>query len=720
MIKIIIPERQSIYETLDASAKPLRLPKLLVHFALEDEDQKSAFSRRLAAMERDGEIRRDHGGAYATRCRPTFMDGRIERAGGDLILRRDDDGAKVALPARLARRLFAGDRVRLRVIAAAACAAKPVAVEVLERRHELVGLFSRRGRCVVPLRECGLGSIPVTSADGLQPSDGAAVIVRLQPPQPPATRLTGTLVEVLGHRDGGAIEDGAVEIEMAIRTFDLAHAWPREALQESEAIRRKPSPLDDAGREDLRALPFVTIDGSDSKDFDDAVCCEEAAGATTLWVAIADVASYVAAGGALDREAAARGNSVYFPGRVVPMLPPLLADDLCSLRARAERAALVCRMRVSPAGELLEYDFCRAVIRSQARLTYGEVGAFFARGAALPAACPASVRKMLRRAHGVYRALRAARARRDALDFETCEARVHVDKHGRLKDVVPLVRSDAHRLIEEFMICANVAAAAFLKRHKRRFLYRVHQGLKDGAAADLACFLRDFGIPLRSSALADVARVLQRAAGHEQRRVITGVVLRSLARAVYTPLNTGHFGLALEAYAHFTSPIRRYPDLLVHRALHDVLGSPAGASCDDRALKRQGEHCTFTEKRADDASRDVESYFKCVFLEKRVGETFTGVVTGVTSFGLFIELENLYVEGLLHVRLLDDDYYRHDAARHRLVGERGGEYRLGDALEVVLMRVAPREREIDLAPPGENARRKFFHRLNRRRGPRPG
>ena len=714
MIRTVIPERQSIYETLDASAKPLRLPKLLVHFEIEDEDEKTAFSRRLAAMERDGEIRRDHGGAYATRRKPTFVNGRVERAGDGLTLRRDDDGAKIALPARLARRLFAGDRVRLRTIAAAR-EAKPVAVEVLERRHELVGLFSRRGRCVVPLRECGLGSIPVTRDDGLEPPDGAAVVVRLRPPEAPAARLTGTLMQVLGHQDGGA-----VEIETAIRTFGLAHEWPREALQESEALKRGPSPLADAAREDLRALPFVTIDGSDSKDFDDAVCCEQAAGATTLWVAIADVASYVRPGGALDREAAARGNSVYFPGRVVPMLPPLLADDLCSLRPREERAALVCRMRVSATGELLEYDFCKAVIRSRARLTYGEVGAFFARGAALPSACTAPVREMLRRAHEVYRALRAARARRAALDFETCEARVRLDAHGRLKDVVPLVRGDAHRLIEEFMICANVAAAAFLKRHKRRFLYRVHQGLKDGAGDDLACFLRDFGINLGTGELPDLARVLRRADGHEQRRVITGVVLRSLARAVYTPLNTGHFGLALEAYAHFTSPIRRYPDLLVHRALHDVLGSPAGAACDDHSLKRHGEHCTFTEKRADDASRDVESYFKCVFLEKRVGETFTGVVTGVTSFGLFIELENLYVEGLLHVRLLDDDYYHHDAARHRLVGERGGEYRLGDALEVVLMRVAPREREIDLAPPGENARRKFFQRLNRRRGPRPG
>ncbi len=715
MAKTVIPERQSIYETIDASAKPLRLPRLLVHFDLDGDDEKTAFSRRLAAMERDGEIRCDAGGAYATRRKPVFVVGRVERDDGGLALRRDDGGARVALPAKLARRLFADDRVRLRVIAdAGPREAKPVAVEVLERRHELVGLFSRRGRCVVPLRERGLGSVPVND-DGLAPADGAAVVVRLQPPSPTSARLTGTLVRVLERQDHGALE-----IELAIRAFDLPDEWPREALRESEAIKRKPPPLAGAGRRDLRALPFVTIDGSDSKDFDDAICCEEDAGAATLWVAIADVASYVRPGGALDREAEARGNSVYFPGRVVPMLPPLLSDDLCSLRPREERAALVCRMRVSAAGELLEHDFCTAVIRSRARLRYSEVGAFFSRAAPLPASCTAPVRKMLRRAHEIYQALRAARARRAALDFETCEARVRLDARGRLRDVVPLVRGDAHRLIEEFMICANVAAAAFLKRHDRRFLYRVHQGLKDGAGDDLACFLRDFGLDLGAGEVADVARVLAHAGGHERRRVITGVVLRSLARAVYAPLNTGHFGLALESYAHFTSPIRRYPDVLVHRALHDVLGSPAGASYDERTLKRQGEHCTFTEKRADDASRDVESYFKCVFLEKRVGETFAGVVTGVTSFGLFIELENLYVEGLLHVRLLDDDYYHHDAARHRLVGERGGEYRLGDALEVTLMRVAPREREIDLAPPGEAARRKFFHRLNRRRGVRPG
>ena len=716
MARTVIPERQSIYETIDASAKPLRLPKLLVHFALEDDDEKTAFSRRLAAMERDGEIRCDAGGAYATRRKPTFIDGRVERDAGGLALRRDDDGANVALPAKLARRLFVGDRVRLRAVAAAgAREAKPVAAEVRERRHELVGLFSRRGSCVVPLRERGLGNV-VVDDDGLKPADGAAVVVRLRPPASSSARLSGTLVRVLRRQN-----DGALEIELAIRAFDLPHEWPREVLQESEVFKRKPLPLTDAARKDLRALPFVTIDGSDSKDFDDAICCEESAAATTLWVAIADVASYVRRGGALDREAAVRGNSVYFPGYVVPMLPPLLSDDLCSLRPREERAALVCRMRVSAAGELLEYDFCAAVIRSRARLTYGEVGAFFARGAALPASCAAPVKQMLRRAYQVYQALRAARARRDALDFETCEARVNVDKHGCLRDVAPFARNDAHRLIEEFMICANVAAAAFLKRHKRRFLYRVHQGLKDGAGEDLACFLRDFGLDLGAGELPDLARVLARANGREYQRAITGVVLRSLARAVYTPVNTGHFGLALEAYAHFTSPIRRYPDLLVHRALHDVLGSPAGAAYDERVLRRLAENCTLTEKRADDASRDVEGYFKCVFLEKRVGETFTGVITGVTSFGLFVELENLYVEGLLHVRLLDDDYYRHDAVRHRLVGERGGrEYRLGDALEVALMRVAPREREIDLAPPGENARRKFFQRLNRRRGKAPG
>ena len=709
MSKVVIPERQSIYEVLDASAAPLRFQKLLRHFQLKGDDEITAFTRRLKAMARDGEIECDTGGAWAAARAPRFVTGDIVRCDGGFALRAGGDD--VELPERLSRRLFAGDRVRLRSVGPKRGEAKPVAVEVVERRHELVGLFSKRGHCIVPLRERHLGSVAVSDDDGLRPDDGDAVVVRLRPPSPQPPHLSGELVQVLGRR--GAAD---LEVDMTIRACDIPHEWPPEVLRECKAFKRRRVPQPGAGRRDLRKMPFVTIDGSDAKDFDDAVCCEKDGDATTLWVAIADVASYVKPGTAMDREAAERGNSVYFPGRVVPMLPPLLSDDLCSLRPNEDRAALVCRMRLSRDGELLDYDFCRAVIHSHARLTYGEAGGFFARGAALPPGCPAPVAAMLCTAHAAWRALRGARERRNALDFETSEARVALDEHGRLRAIAPLVRNDAHRLIEEFMICANVAAAGFLERRRLRFLYRVHQGFKKDAFESLDLFLRDLGFSAGDGDLAGMARVLAKIEGHEHRRVITGVILRSLARAVYTPVNTGHFGLALESYAHFTSPIRRYPDLLLHRAIHRALDSPDGADYDARAMRHFGENCSFTEKRADDATRDIERYYKCVSLEERVGETFAGLVTAVTSFGLFIELEGLHVEGLLHIRLLDDDYYQHDPVRHRLVGGRRGKiWRLGDVAEVTVMRVDPQERQIDLAPPGDAARRKFFERRNRRR-----
>ncbi len=713
MSRIVIPERQSIYEVLDASVAPLRFKKLLNHFDLEGDDEITAFTRRLKAMARDGEIECDNGGAWTAARKPRFVSGDIVRCNGGLAL-RGESGDDVELPERLSRRLFAGDQVRLRTVGGSKRGeAKPVAVEVTNRRHELIGLFSKRGNRIVPLRERHLGSIPVSDDGGLHPNDGDAVVVRLQPPSPRPPYLTGALIEVLGQRGGAGLE-----VDMAIRAFDIPHEWPDEVLRESKAFERRAAPAPGAGRRDLRALPFVTIDGSDAKDFDDAVCCEEGADATTLWVAIADVASYVKSGTAMDREAADRGNSVYFPGRVVPMLPSLLSDNLCSLLPNEDRAALVCRMSISPRGELLDYDFCKAVIHSHARLTYGEVGGFFARRASLPSGCPAEVAAMLRRAHATWRALHKARVRRNALNFETSEARVMLDGRGRLRAIAPLVRNDAHRLVEEFMICANVAAAGFLEQHHRQFLYRVHQGFKKDGFESLDLFLRDLGFSAGDGSLAGMARVLEKVDGHEHQRMIIGVILRSLARAVYTPVNTGHFGLALESYAHFTSPIRRYPDLLLHRAIHRVLDSPDGADYDARTMRRFGEDCSFTEKRADDATRDIERYYKCVSLEEHVGETFTGLVTAVTSFGLFIELEGLHVEGLLHIRLLDDDYYQHDPVRHRLVGSRRGKtWRLGDEAEVTVMRVAPQEREIDLALPGAAAHRKFFQRQSRRRTP---
>jgi len=522
----------------------------------------------------------------------------------------------------------------------------------------------------------------------------------------------GRISEILGdHMDPG------LEIDVAIRSHGIPWEWPEAVVDEAGRLEAEPLEEDKKKRVDLRKLPFVTIDGEDARDFDDAVYCEKRTlGGWRLWVAIADVSHYVRPGSALDDEAAHRATSVYFPEKVVPMLPEALSNGLCSLKPAVDRLAMVCEMELSRAGKLTKYTFYEAVIHSHARLTYTQVGEVLEKGSQ-PDVDKRRVPD-LQRLHALYKVLRAARDKRGAIDFETVETRIIFNEERKIESIVPVVRNDAHKLIEECMLSANVAAADFFEVNGVPMLYRVHEGPTEEKLENLRGFLGELGLDLGGGAKPTplhYQRLLSQIEDREDAHVIQTMLLRSLRQAVYQADNLGHFGLHYPAYAHFTSPIRRYPDLLVHRGIRRVIRAQKkgqgvqrvrGAKpipmasifpYDMQAIVTYGEHCSMAERRADDATRDVQAWLKCEYLQDHVGDEFNGVVSAVTSFGLFVELEDLYIEGLVHITALPGDYYNFDASHQRLLGERSGRsFQLGGRVRVQVARVDLDDKKIDL------------------------
>ncbi|MFQ5635724.1 MAG: ribonuclease R, partial [Gammaproteobacteria bacterium] len=486
--------------------------------------------------------------------------------------------------------------------------------------------------------------------------------------------------------------------------------FPPEAIAQAQRAGDRVRAADRRGREDLRTLPLITIDGADARDFDDAVYAEPAGDGWRLVVAIADVAHYVGVASPLDEEAADRGTSVYFPDRVVPMLPESLSNGLCSLNPRVDRLCIVCDMRIGANGKVTRSRFYRAVMHSVARMTYGQVDAIH-RGVRSARDKYSAILSQIDNLYGVFSALVGARRRRGALDLDLPEVRVELGTDGSIERIVPRPRNDAHRLIEECMIAANVEAGRFLSREKFACLYRVHDSPEEDRFENLRAMLQELGIKVPDQARTDARqlnRVLGEIAGRPDAAVLAVAVLRSLSQAVYQPDNIGHFGLGLGTYAHFTSPIRRYPDLLVHRAIaHRLDGGKPGAFHYDRlAMERLGRTCSMLERRAEDAARHVEARYKCAYMQDRVGEVRPGVVTGVTHFGLFVTLDELFIEGLVHVTSLGNDYYHAEHGGLRLTGERTGtSFGLGDAVTVRVLHVDTDEAKLDLALVGEGGDR---------------
>ncbi len=721
-----IASRKHILVQMEAIGEPASLEQLASHLDVTGEKQTEALRRRLTAMKRDGQIISNRRGVYCLADHMELIKGTVQgtRDGAGYFV-PDSNNGDMFLPLREMARLFDGDRVLARR-SGIGSRGRPVAtvVEILEHRYtEIVGRFFLEAEFAVLVADNKRIQheiiIPLKKSAGA--SEGQYVLARIVQYPERHRKPVAEVVEVLGD-----VSTPGIEIEVALHSFALPHIFPAAAKKETSCLSDVVNKKDRTGRFDLRKIPFVTIDGEDAKDFDDAVFVKATEdGGWTLLVAIADVSHYVAVNSALDKEAAKRGTSVYFPGHVIPMLPEKISNGLCSLMPNCNRLAMVCELNITPQGHLHKFQFFEAVIHSHARLTYTEVADMLE----VPVSGTRNkIRARLRQrysdvvanldeCYALYHALRQARFEGGALDFDSTETRMVFDKDRKIREIVPVERNDAHRLIEECMLIANVAAASLLQDSKLPALYRVHAGPNPERLADLREFLSEMGLSLgggKQPAPKDYQATLLQIADRPDRHLLQTVMIKSMQQAVYQSDNTGHFGLGFESYTHFTSPIRRYPDLIVHRAIRYLIraGKKSGVkphphqSTLDRNniypyslvdLDKCGLSCSTQERRADAASYNVMDWLKCEYMQDKVGEEFSGTIVSVTSFGLFVELDGIYIEGLVHISELLNDYYLFNAVHHCLKGENSGRvYRLGDAVTVRLARVNLEEKKIDL------------------------
>jgi len=707
-----IPSREAIVELLGARGELLTAEVLARELGLSDPRDLEALSKRLTAMLRDGQLLQNRRGGYGVAQKLDLIPGTIlANAEGFGFLRPDAGGDDIYLSPYEMRKVLHGDRVLASIVGVDHRGRKQGAiVEVLERRaSRLVGRVVTENGIVVVAPDDRRLHQDVLIPPGKQRDARAGQIVVAEITQPPTAQRgpIGEIVSVLGERLVPSLI-----VEMAVASHGLPHEWPDEALREAAQVEPQVAREEIAGRVDLRKLPLVTIDGEDARDFDDAVFAEPTQEGFRLVVAIADVSHYVRPGTALDDEAVKRATSVYFPGFVVPMLPETLSNGICSLNPKVERLCMVCDMIVGHDGEVVRSKFHPAVMRSHARLTYTRVWQALGEKEADARAELADVLPHLEHLYQLYRILAKARQRRGAIDFDSREVKFRLDKAGDVVQLGAEPRNDAHKLIEECMIAANVEAAKFLDPRKIPALYRDHAPPPESKYEDLLEFLREFHLKLPPAVQVqpkDFSSLLKKIRDRVDAGLIQSVLLRSQSLAVYSAKNSGHFGLALDAYAHFTSPIRRYPDLLVHRAIRYALtkGKPSEYTYSPGEMVNLATHCSQNERRADEAERDVDERYKCAWMEKHVGSEFDGVVSGVTSFGLFVELSESQVSGLVHITQLPNDYYHFDPVRHLLTGERRGlKFRLGDAVRVQVLRASLEDRKIDFRLATEERGRK--------------
>lgn len=697
-----IASRELILDMVQQHEGPATFTKLCKLLNMSRERDQESLDRRLRAMERDGQLVRNRQGAFLPIGHADLIRGRIIGHPDGFGFLTPDEGSDsdIFLSPKQMRSVLHGDRAVVRVIQTKRDGRKEGhLVEVLERQNQqIVGRYhAEKGvSFVIPDNKRIHQDIFIPSRNRHQAKHGDIVTATIIEQPSKHTQPIGEITEVIGeHMSPG------MEVDIAIRVHALPHEFSEEVLAEVAAFSEDSITQELPQRHDLRHLPFVTIDGEDAKDFDDAVYCEATDTGWKLFVAIADVSFYVQPQTKLNNEAQWRGTSVYFPGQVIPMLPEHLSNGLCSLNPNIPRLSMVCEMHITPKGRISSYKFYHAVIESHARLTYTQVANAIIDKKVRARKKLGELCSHLDELNLLFGALLKYRTDRGAIDFHTTETKIEFGEDQKILRIYPFERNDAHRIIEECMIAANVAAAKFLAKKKLPTLYRIHEGPAPTKLKELRQLLKTLGLTLGGGDEPEpkhYMQLLQTISTRPEDRWIETVLLRSLTQAVYSPDNVGHFGLSHPLYAHFTSPIRRYPDLIVHRAISHLINKQPNNTFmySHNDLVLQGQHCSMTERRADEATRDAATWLKCEFMQDKLGETFAGVITGVTSFGLFVELTEVYVEGLVHISTLSDDYYHFDAILFCLQGELTGKtYRLGDKVKIVVTRIDLDEKKID-------------------------
>ena len=705
-----LPSRELVLQLLADQGIPLSVEQVytLLDIGLDEQEN---FNKRLNAMEREGQIMRNRKGALCLAEKIHAIAGTVQGHPDGFGFLMPDDKTKypddLFLGPREMAQVMHGDRAMVR-LSGLDRKGRPEGkiVEVLERSTKsLVGrVVQGQGVTIVAAEDKRINQdilIPYHLDMGAKP--GQVVMVELTAQPSPGAHPMGKVVQILGN-----YADSGMEIEIALRKHKLPHEFTPAAINQAESIPKLVQAADYKGRVDLRELPLITIDGETARDFDDAVYAEPSPqpspasgrgglqGGWRLVVAIADVSFYVKPDDSLDKEAFERGNSVYFPRRVIPMLPEALSNGLCSLNPDVERLCMICDMQIDAAGIVNSYKFYPSVMRSKARMTYTKVAEMLENPQGETAKEYAHIMPHVQNLYSLFKLMLTQREKRGAIEFESTETQMIFDDNGKIDKIIPVQRNDAHKLIEECMLAANVCAADLLSKNEQTALYRIHEGPTPEKLEALRTFMAEVGFGVTGGDkphAKDYGKLMNQIKTRPDAQLLQTVLLRSMQQAVYSPDNVGHFGLAYEAYTHFTSPIRRYPDLLIHRAIKAVVNGEKYKAKDWNNL---GVHCSMTERRADEATRDVNNWLKCYYMQDKIGEVYEGTIAGVTAFGVFVALDGVYVEGLVHVTELGNDYFNYDKARHEMLGERtGARFRLGDRLTVKVARVDLETSKID-------------------------